>query len=108
MSVLTDTRTSQESKENETNFLAMQSLTGITKTGKEQEVYCELGGKNLEEIYLTTGQIPGLIAVLIPLLIYLITKPVMVDVEVPEIVEQSEEQPAQNLRYLQIKTYYGG
>lgn len=62
----------------------------------------------MEEIYLTTGQILGLIAVLIPLLIYLITKPVMVDVEVPEIVEQSEEQPAQNLRYLQIKTYYGG
>ena len=62
----------------------------------------------MEEIYLTTGQIIGLIAVLIPLLIYLITKPVMVDVEVPEIVEQSEEQPAQNLRYLQIRTYFGG
>ena len=62
----------------------------------------------MEEIYLTTGQILGLIAVLIPLLIYLITKHVMVDVAVPEIVEQSEEQPAQNLRYLQIKTYYGG
>ena len=86
----------------------MQSLTGITKTGKEQAVYCELGGKTLEEIYLTTDQILGLIAVLIPLLIYLITKPVMVDVAVPEIVEQSEEQPAQNLRYLQIRTYYGG
>ena len=62
----------------------------------------------MEEIYLTTGQILGLIAVLIPLLIYLITKPVMVDVAVPEIVEQSEDQPAQNLRYLQIRTYYGG
>ena len=86
----------------------MRSLTGITKTGNEQAVCCELGGKTLEEIYLTTGQILGLIAVLIPLLIYLITKPVMVDVAVPEIVEQSEEQPAQNLRYLQIKTYYGG
>ena len=86
MSVLTDTRTSQESKGNETNFLAMRSLTGITKTGNEQAVCCELGGKTLEEIYLTTGQILGLIAVLIPLLIYLITKPVMVDVAVPEIV----------------------
>ena len=62
----------------------------------------------MEEIYLTTGQILGLIAVLIPLLIYLITKPVMVDVAVPEIVEQSEEQPDRNLRYLQIRTYYGG
>ncbi len=86
----------------------MRSLTGIMKTGKEQAAYFESGGKILEEIYLTTGQIIGLIAVLIPLLIYLITKPVMVDVAVSEIVEQSEEQPAQNLRYLQIRTYYGG
>jgi hypothetical protein len=62
----------------------------------------------LEEIYLTSGQILGLIAVLIPLLIYLITKPVMVDVAVPEIVEQSEKQPERNLRYLQIRTYDGG
>ena len=108
MSVLIDTRTFQESKGNETNFLVTQSLTGITKTGNEQAVCCELGGKTLEEIYLTTGQILGLIAVLIPLLIYLITKPVMVDVAVPEIVEQSEEQPERNLRYLQIRTYYGG
>ena len=90
----------------------MRSLTGITKTGQEQAVYYDLGGKTLEEIYLTTGQILGLIAVLIPLLIYLITKPVMVDVAVPEIVEQAEEQaeeqPERNLRYLQIRTYYGG
>ena len=83
-------------------------MNGITIIGKEQVVYYDLGGKTLEEIYLTPGQILGLIAVLIPLLIYLITKPVMVDVAVPEIVERSEEQPAQNLRYLQIRTYYGG
>ena len=83
-------------------------MNGITIIGKEQVVYYDLGGKTLEEIYLTPGQILGLIAVLIPLLIYLITKPVMVDVAVPEIVEKSEEQPERNLRYLQIRTYYGG
>ena len=62
----------------------------------------------MEEIHLTTAQILCLTAVLVPLLIYLIVKPVMVDVAVPEIVEQSEEQPERNLRYLQIRTYYGG
>ncbi|HEL1633773.1 hypothetical protein JO388_07850 [Streptococcus suis] len=58
-----------------------------------------------EELMLTTEQGLAFIAILIPILIWLIRKPVEIEVKEP-IVEV--KQPERNLRYLQIRTYYGG
>ncbi|WP_449451665.1 hypothetical protein [Streptococcus suis] len=58
-----------------------------------------------EELMLTTEQGLAFIAVLTPILIWLIRKPVEIEIEVKE---PEEKQPERNLRYLQIYRYYGG
>lgn len=58
-----------------------------------------------EGFTLTVGQALALIAMLTPVLIFLIRKPIKVEIEIPEV---EEKQPERNLRYLQIRTYYGG
>ncbi|HEM5420047.1 hypothetical protein [Streptococcus suis] len=60
-----------------------------------------------EELMLTTEQGLAFIAILTPILIWLIRKPVEIEIEVKEPVLE-EKQPERNLRYLQIRTYYGG
>ncbi|MEI4302679.1 hypothetical protein V9664_09465 [Streptococcus suis] len=58
-----------------------------------------------EELMLTAEQGLAFIAILIPILIWLIRKPVEIEIEVKE---PEEKQPERNLRYLQIHRYYGG
>ena len=58
-----------------------------------------------EELMLTAEQGLAFIAILTPLLIWLIRKPVEIEVKEPVI---EEKQPELNLRYLQIHRYYGG
>ena len=58
-----------------------------------------------EELMLTAEQGLAFIAILTTILIWLIRKPVEIDVKEPAI---EEKQPERNLRYLQIGTYYGG
>ncbi|HEL2109615.1 TPA: hypothetical protein U2E34_001545 [Streptococcus suis] len=58
-----------------------------------------------EELMLTTEQALAVIAILTPILIWLIRKPVEIEVKEPVI---EEKQPERNLRYLQIHRYYGG
>ncbi|HEM3552253.1 MULTISPECIES: hypothetical protein [Streptococcus] len=60
-----------------------------------------------EELMLTTEQGLVFIAILTPILIWLIRKPVEIEIEVKEPVIE-KKQPERNLRYLQIRTYYGG
>ncbi|HEL1961499.1 TPA: hypothetical protein TYI96_000170 [Streptococcus suis] len=60
-----------------------------------------------EELMLTTEQGLAFIAILTPILIWLIRKPVEIEIEVKEPIVEVK-QPEQNLRYLQIRTYYGG
>ncbi|WP_421426026.1 hypothetical protein [Streptococcus suis] len=60
-----------------------------------------------EELMLTTEQGLAFIAFLTPILIWLIRKPVEIEIEVKELVIK-EKQPERNLRYLQIHRYYGG
>ncbi|HFI0562753.1 TPA: hypothetical protein ACGO35_000435 [Streptococcus suis] len=60
-----------------------------------------------EELMLTTEQALAVIAILTPILIWLIRKPVEIEIEVREPVIE-EKQPERNLRYLQIHRYYGG
>ncbi|HFI0454187.1 hypothetical protein [Streptococcus suis] len=61
----------------------------------------------MDELLLTTEQALLAIAILTPILIWLIRKPVEIEIEVKEPVIE-EKQPERNLRYLQIRTYYGG
>ncbi|CYV47450.1 TPA: hypothetical protein U2D46_002143 [Streptococcus suis] len=58
-----------------------------------------------EELMLTTEQGLAFIAILTPILIWLIRKPMKIEIEVKE---PEKKQPERNLRYLQIRTYYGG
>ncbi|HEM2826374.1 TPA: hypothetical protein ACGPAL_000404 [Streptococcus suis] len=58
-----------------------------------------------EELFLTTEQALFAIAILFPLLFWLVRKPVTIEIKEP-VVE--EKQPERNLRYLQIHRYYGG
>ncbi|WP_105208039.1 hypothetical protein [Streptococcus suis] len=58
-----------------------------------------------EELMLTTEQALAVIAILTPILIWLIRKPVEIEVKEPVI---EGKQPERNLRYLQIHRYYGG
>ena len=58
-----------------------------------------------EELMLTAEQGLAFIAILTPILIWLIRKPVEIEVKEPVI---EEKQPERNLRYLQIRTYNGG
>ena len=58
-----------------------------------------------EELMLTAEQGLAFIAILTPILIWLIRKPIDIEVKEPVI---EEKQPERNLRYLQIRTYYGG
>lgn len=58
-----------------------------------------------EELMLTAEQGLAFIAILTTILIWLIRKPVEIEVKEPVI---EEKQPERNLRYLQIRTYYGG
>ena len=58
-----------------------------------------------EELMLTAEQGLAFIAILTLILIWLIRKPVEIEVKEPVI---EEKQPERNLRYLQIRTYYGG
>ena len=58
-----------------------------------------------EELMLTVEQGLAFIAILTPILIWLIRKPVEIEVKEPVI---EEKKPERNLRYLQIGTYYGG
>lgn len=58
-----------------------------------------------EELMLTVEQGLAFIAILTTILIWLIRKPVEIEVKEPVI---EEKQPERNLRYLQIRTYYGG
>ncbi len=60
-----------------------------------------------EELLLTTEQALVVIAILTPILIWLIRKPIEIEIEVKEPVIE-EKQPERNLRYLQIHRYYGG
>ncbi|HFI0029517.1 TPA: hypothetical protein ACGO2A_000502 [Streptococcus suis] len=61
----------------------------------------------MDELLLTTEQALLAIAILTPILIWLIRKPVEIEIEVKEPVIE-EKQPEINLRYLQIHRYYGG
>ena len=58
-----------------------------------------------EELMLTAEQGLAFIAILTTILIWLIRKPVEIELKEPAI---EEKQPERNLRYLQIGTYYGG
>ena len=58
-----------------------------------------------EELMLTAEQGLAFIAILTTILIWLIRKPMKIEVKEPVI---EEKQPERNLRYLQIRTYYGG
>ncbi|HEL2442076.1 TPA: hypothetical protein TZY57_001722 [Streptococcus suis] len=58
-----------------------------------------------EELMLTAEQGLAFIAILTPILIWLIRKPVEIEVKEPVI---EEKKPERNLRYLQIHRYYGG
>ena len=58
-----------------------------------------------EELMLTAEQGLAFIAILTSILIWLIRKPVEIEVKEPVIEEKQAER---NLRYLQIGTYYGG
>lgn len=60
-----------------------------------------------EELMLTTEQGLAFIAILTPILIWLIRKSVEIEIEVKEPIVEVK-QPERNLRYLQIRTYYGG
>ncbi|HEM5463642.1 hypothetical protein HO939_05090 [Streptococcus suis] len=60
-----------------------------------------------EELMLTTEQGLVLIGILTVILVWLIRKPVEIEIEVKEPVVE-EKQPERNLRYLQIHRYYGG
>ncbi|HEM6287024.1 TPA: hypothetical protein U2D00_000494 [Streptococcus suis] len=60
-----------------------------------------------EELMLTTEQGLAFIAILTPILIWLIRKPMKIEIEAKEPVIE-EKQPERNLRYLQIHRYYGG
>ncbi|MEG3322376.1 hypothetical protein ACTGYW_07380 [Streptococcus suis] len=60
-----------------------------------------------EELMLTAEQGLALIAILTIILIWLIRKPMKIEIEVKEPVVE-EKQPERNLRYLQIHRYYGG
>ncbi|CYU97117.1 TPA: hypothetical protein TZW69_000113 [Streptococcus suis] len=60
-----------------------------------------------EELMLTTEQGLILIAVLTVILVWLIRKPMKIEIEVNEPAIE-EKQPERNLRYLQIHRYYGG
>ena len=60
-----------------------------------------------EELMLTAEQGLAFIAILTTILILLIRKPMKIEIEVKEPVIE-EKQPERNLRYLQIRTYYGG
>ncbi|HFR3750144.1 hypothetical protein ACTGXK_08170 [Streptococcus suis] len=60
-----------------------------------------------EELMLTAEQGLILIAVLTVVLVWLIRKPMKIEIEVKEPVVE-EKQPERNLRYLQIHRYYGG
>ncbi|MDG3327341.1 hypothetical protein MKN47_02920 [Streptococcus suis] len=61
----------------------------------------------MDELLLTTEQALLAIAILTPILIWLIRKPVEIEIEVKEPVIE-EKQPEINLRYFQIHRYYGG
>ncbi|MFM0771768.1 hypothetical protein [Streptococcus suis] len=61
----------------------------------------------MDELLLTTEQALLAIAILTPILIWLIRKPVEIEIEVKKPVIE-EKQPERNLRYLQIHRYYGG
>lgn len=56
---------------------------------------------------LTAEQGLAFIAILTTILIWLIRKPMKIEIEVKEPVIE-EKQPKRNLRYLQINRYYGG
>lgn len=58
-----------------------------------------------EELMFTVEQGLAFIAILTPILIWLIRKPMKIEIEVKE---PEEKQPERNLRYLQISRYYGG
>ncbi len=60
-----------------------------------------------EELMLTAEQGLAFIAILTTILIWLIRKPMKIEIEVKEPVIE-EKQPKRNLRYLQINRYYGG
>lgn len=60
-----------------------------------------------EELMFTVEQGLAFIAILATILIWLIRKPMKIEIEVKEPVIE-EKQPERNLRYLQIKRYYGG
>lgn len=66
---------------------------------------CELEVDMTEELMLTAEQGLILIAVLTVVLVWLIRKPMKIEIEVKE---PEKKQPERNLRYLQIRTYYGG
>lgn len=68
---------------------------------------CELEVDMTEELMLTAEQGLILIAVLTVVLVWLIRKPMKIEIEVKEPVVE-EKQPERNLRYLQIHRYYGG
>lgn len=61
----------------------------------------------MDELLLTAEQGLLAIAVLTTILIWLIRKPVEVEIDVQEPAIE-EKQPERNLRYLQIRRYYGG
>lgn len=60
-----------------------------------------------EELLLSAEQVLVVIAIMVPILIWLIRKPVEVELVVVEKVPVKTV-PERNLRYLQIHRYYGG
>lgn len=65
---------------------------------------CKLEVTMTEELLLTTEQILVVIAIFTTILIWLIRKPMKIEIEVKEPVVE-EKQVERNLRYLQIKRY---
>ncbi|NQJ68548.1 hypothetical protein HO543_01555 [Streptococcus suis] len=62
----------------------------------------------MEELFLSAEQALILNAVLIVLLVYLLHKPITIEIKEPVKKVQEKNEPKRNLRYLQIKRYYGG
>ncbi|HFI0791090.1 TPA: hypothetical protein ACGO62_001097 [Streptococcus suis] len=62
----------------------------------------------MEELFLSAEQALILNVILIVILVYLLHKPVTIEIKEPEKKVQEEKEPERNLRYLQIKRYYGG
>ena len=62
----------------------------------------------MEELFLSAEQALILNTVLIVVLVYLLHKPIIIEIKEPEKKIREKNELKRNLRYLQIKRYYGG